>query len=122
MLIPVETKKALEKHANDKAVGSAFVWKDQRNQFHVPCHMATRHLFFTLRMIWNHSVPYGLQLRPFKMYTFSSYYTRDYILQAIKCLSAELLTRDDIDPSWWSDLGVIKKHIDSLNYKQLKGD
>jgi hypothetical protein len=39
-----------------KADGAgAFMWKDDDDVFHDPERMETRHIFFTLRMIWNHS-------------------------------------------------------------------
>jgi hypothetical protein len=81
-----------------------FRWRDSTGVFHDPAGMATRHLFFTLRMIWNHSMPASARLYPFKGYTFGSFYGRQYMLDAVKALAVELSTRKDITADWQRQL------------------
>lgn len=81
-----------------------FRWRDTHGEFHDPTCMATRHLFFTLRMIWNHSMPASAQLHPFKAYTFGPFYSRKYMLEAVRALAVELSTRKDIAPAWQAQL------------------
>lgn len=80
-----------------------FRWRDRAGNLHAPSTMATRHLFFTLRMIWNHTMPASARL-PGNLYTFSSYYKPDYMKDAIRALTAELATREDMQPDWKDQL------------------
>lgn len=97
-----------------------FQWRDQHGNFHEPRAMSTKHLFFTLRMIWNHSVPEPLQLKPFKHYHFSSYYTTHYMCQAVRALATELSTRKNLAPYWIESLETIRKHLHNLETLMLK--
>ena len=73
-----------------------FLWKDSINKFHRPEDMRTDRIFYILRMIWNHSVPNDMQLKPFKRYKFSSFYSEEYMKLAIRALLYELTKRDDL--------------------------
>ena len=75
-----------------------FRWRDRFGEFHRPTEMETRHLFFTLRMIWNHTCPEQFQIKPFQEYDFSDFYTTHYFKTAVLALSAELATRNDLEP------------------------
>lgn len=79
----------------EQSVIENFKWKDQFGNFHAPQGMKTTHLFHTLRAIWNSSVPLPWRL-PGKLYEFGDFYTREYMLTAIKALSKELFTRKDL--------------------------
>ena len=92
-------------------IDCAFKWKDQRNNCHAPTDMETRHIFFTLRMIWNHAVPKDMQIKPFKRYRFTSFYTNEYIVKAIRALTAELFKRDDLTPYFKKNLAIIQGHL-----------
>lgn len=54
-------------------------------------------------MIWNHTMPASARL-PGNLYTFSSYYKPDYMKDAIRALTAELATREDMQPDWKDQL------------------
>lgn len=73
-----------------------FMWRDQRNNLHPVSSMHTRHLCSTLKMIWNHTVPELYKLRPFKRYSFSTFYTREYMIEAVRTMMEELAKRDDL--------------------------
>jgi len=75
-----------------KAV-TLFCWRDRNGVFHPINTMETRHLYYTLLMIWNHSAPEHLKYRPFNEYTFNSFYTAEYFLEAVKAIVPELQTR-----------------------------
>lgn len=61
----------------------------------LPSEMATSHLFYTLRMVWNHSMPMQVG-RNSKRYCFSASYTPAYMQEAVQRLGAELATRTDL--------------------------
>lgn len=67
-----------------------FKWRDRHHKFHAVKDMATRHLFYTLRMIWNHTMPETAQFHPFQRYSFGRFYTDAYMQDAIRAIVAEL--------------------------------
>jgi len=88
---------------NDK-LKHKYMWRDKEGNFHDPTKMETRHVFFTLRMIWNHHAPLEARIEPYKRYRFFSFYTTEYLSQSIKVLMTELKTRKDIAPYWRKNL------------------
>lgn len=99
----------------DKDDLGSFRWKDRDDVFHNPECMETRHIFFTLRMIWNHSAPKEMVIKPYKKYVFDDYYTKDYMIEAVKHLSYELSKRSDLSPYFVKCLLIIKNHLNK-NY------
>lgn len=97
--------------SDTKYLDKEFQWKDIYHNFHYPKDMETRHIFFTLRMIWNHTMPQ--KIGTYVIYTFSEFYTPEYFKKAIVNLAAELLTRTDLQESWKSELramvGIVNK-------------
>lgn len=88
-----------------KPVATTFKWCDRTGVVHEPKAMATRHLFYTLRMIWNHTMPAPAHTPGgFTLYAFGPHYTVPYLKEAIKHLAGELATRDDIQPAWLAEL------------------
>ena len=82
----------------EKKLCHIFKWRDRKGNFHAPRDMETHHLFFTLRMIWNHSAPEELKILPYKKYAFSSFYTPQYVREAVRYLCRELSLRTDLTP------------------------
>ena len=93
-----------------------FRWKDRSDTLHDPKNMKTRHLFYTLRMIWNHSMPCAAKLLPYKAYSFAPYYSREYMVSAVRALVVEISNREDIRPDWQ---GQIDHMIAWLSTKQI---
>lgn len=93
-------------------------WRDRTGQMRDPKRMTTNHLFFTIRMIWNHTMPVSARLRPYISYDFSPFYTKAYMLEAIKHLTPELATRTDMKPEWKRELS---RMLDWLATHQLPG-
>lgn len=101
----------------------SFKWRTQNQVYIAPEDMQTRHLFYTLRMIYNHSMPPSFRLLPYKEYYFDkSIYTKSYITQAIRSLAYELATRKDITPEWNADLMRMFQacNLDMVRLKQGK--
>lgn len=96
-----------------------FMWKDRRNNFYLPSEMKTRHVFFTLRMIWNHSAPPHMRFMPYQRYDFSPFYTSDYMSTAVKVLSAELKTREDLTDEMKITLSKMSSFINDIQLKEL---
>lgn len=81
------------------SVAETFKWRDRHGVRHAPADMETRHLFFTLRMIWNNTMPASCRL-PGNLYSFGPSYTRAYMLQAIRAITVELTKRTDMQRDW----------------------
>jgi hypothetical protein len=93
-------------------------WRTKGGESYLlPQEMATTHLFYTLRMIWNHTMPKPAQL-PGGRYEFGPHYTDAYMKQAIAQLTPELARRRDLP----ADLQRQLKHmIDWLATHQIAG-
>jgi len=81
-------------------VEPAFRWRDRDGGFHDPSGMETRHLFHTVSMIWNHVMPPEAATHDFQRYSFSPFYTEDYMRSAVRAMLPELLGRDDLTAAW----------------------
>jgi len=85
-----------------------FKWRSRGGEFHKTKDMETRHLFYTLKMIWNHSAPEKLRLKPYREYYFSEFYQPEYMKDAVEAILAELNKRTDL----------CKEYRDVLKYMQ----
>lgn len=95
----------------NRSIAKLWTWRDTKGQFHEPATMETRHLFYTLRMIWNHSMPESVRLRPYRHYDFGPFYTAEYLQHALLHIGRELLQRSDLRPDWKADLAHMAKHF-----------
>lgn len=88
--------------ATKSQVPAKFLWVDQTGQQWPPELMETRHLFYSLRMIWNHRMPEEAKLHPYKQYDLRR--SDKYLRDAILALTKELATRSDLTDEWRADL------------------
>lgn len=98
----------------DKGTGkdrSVFVWLTHDGERKLPQQMATPHLFYALRMIWNHSVPEFFRIPGTTRYPDVPHWSKEYRLQAIDILEQELLSRD-------YQYQLDAKQLKELNYMQ----
>lgn len=95
---------------------NVFKWRDRNGVKHAVTDMETRHLFYTLRMIWNHTMPGAYRL-PGNLYSFGSYYSEPYMLKAVRAITLELAGRTDMTAEWKRQL---KQMSDWLATPQLQ--
>lgn len=100
-----------------KEVSVPFQWRDKKGEFHSVTGMRTGHLFYVVRMIWNHKMP--LKFEPYRRYSFSSFYTDEYMFDAIKAIVPELAKRTDLAPEWKQ---TIKQMVEYLARYQLPSE
>lgn len=82
------------------AIVPGWLWRTHNEGDIAPSQMRTTHLFFTLRMIWNHSMPTNMRVgRNIKLYSFGSRHDARYMQSAIVNIGAELFSRSDL-PAW----------------------
>ncbi|HIH2748240.1 TPA: hypothetical protein ACYLN4_004006 [Burkholderia lata] len=91
MSTAIELRAQIERRTH---VDVCFRWRDRHGVKHDPAKMETRHVFNTLKMIWNNMVPeyyrVGFNVR---LYSFGPSYTREYMVQAVYQLGHELSKR-----------------------------
>ncbi len=82
----------LARYYNYQPLG--FTWYTHSGEALPPEDMATPHLFYALRMVWNHSVPTMLKVGDGPAYPDVPRWSADYRRDAINALSYELAQRD----------------------------
>lgn len=112
----VKRKRALKLNGN--AVVKTFEWRGRDGNYYAPADMETRHLFYTIRMIWNHKMP--LKLEPYIKYRFSEFYTDDYMKQALRAMVPELAKRKDIETQFRSELKVMTRWLSTIQIEERK--
>lgn len=73
-----------------------FRWRTSAGDELLPQDMGTTHIYNTVVMIWNHNAPEEFKFHPYKHYRFSSFYTTEYMRDAIVALLMELAFRIDL--------------------------
>lgn len=86
-------------------------WKTKDDIYIHPNDMETRHLFYVLRMIWNHFMPEELKIQPYNKYRFSSFYNNDYLKTAIIACGKALEFRDDLTARMKSELDFMAENF-----------
>jgi len=73
-----------------------FIWTTQEGQQIRPRDMETRHLFYSLRMIFNHTAPAAYQIAGCRRYAGPEAWPITYRRAAVVALVAELKNRSDL--------------------------
>lgn len=85
-----------------------FKWRQNGGQHIRVTDMDVNHLWNTLRMAWNHSVPEDLKVfGRYRKYNFGPDYTDEYMRKAIVAIHKELITRD-LTPKMLNDLNRMR--------------
>lgn len=108
----------LKRHSKDVAL--KFQWKDKKHVFHKVGEMHTSHIFYALRMIWNHTMPYDEKIIPYRKHNFSSFYTKKYMIEAIKSLAVELYGRNDLPADLAIQFQIMLDYLNKHNFSELK--
>lgn len=72
-----------------------FLWYSHKGERYLPADMATQHLFYALRMVWNHSVPEIWRVGDYPRYADVPNWPESYRRRAITELASELAQRED---------------------------
>lgn len=93
-------------------------WVTQEGEVMKFSEMRTSHLFFSIRMIYNHSVPYGYQVSHSKQYDMSQF-PPDRRREALTYLITELSKRKDLDEWMVRQIQTMRDNIAKINTRQL---
>lgn len=105
---------------NESQVTEPFVWRTRHGEAVAISDMTTKHLFFTFRMVWNHSAPEAWRLRPYRRYIFGPAYTPEYVAEAVGLIWRELATRNDLDGWQINQLETIANYCQGKSAPYLK--
>lgn len=98
-------------------------WRTSREGDVTPASMRTTHLFYTLRMIWNHSMPTSMKVgRNVQMYRFGARHDARYMRSAIIHIGAELFGRDDLSAWMKRELDEMAAHLRKVPGKSFIED
>lgn len=75
-----------------------FRWLSRDGEWSEPRNMDTDHLFFTIRVIWNHTMPYEARTHDFQRRDFGPTHGPEYLVKAIGVMVPELSIRTDLGP------------------------
>lgn len=103
-----------------KQLANPFRWRDRHGQFHDLHKMETRHLHYTLRMIWNNFMSIDAQFPNANLYEFNAFYTDEYFKQAIVNLAKELSTRNNLTAQWKRELQAMQDYLQKHNLNEIK--
>lgn len=100
-----------------------FMWRDRTGHMHYLQSMQTSHVYNTWVMVWNHLVPQCDVVPAIGVYSFSSFYTKEYMLVAERLLYQELrkrITGSTKHPvKYWRYLEAADNYVDFLGGKRV---
>lgn len=95
-----------------------FIWRTHTGQSRYVSDMASPHIFYALRMIFNHSVPPAFRvLRPgetMNRYPDVPHWTPEYRQAAINAFTRELCSRDDLEPELQAQFDDMKANTNLI--------
>jgi len=77
---------------NELAV--SFRWRTAEGKLLATKDMYTDHMINVIKMVWNHSAPVELRGSGSKSYSFDEYYTKEYMITAIRVLCHAISVRN----------------------------
>lgn len=90
-------------------------WRDRNGRWLFPSDMETRHVFHTIKMIWNNFMPEHMAFRDARHYYFGPTYTMQYLKEALINLWAELETRKNLEPLWIRQIEIMRRWIQGMS-------
>jgi hypothetical protein len=85
-----------------------FQWRDRNGRFYWPKDMETRHVFHTIRMIWNNRMPPHMSFADARFYHFGPSYSPEYLKTALIALWYDFEQRTNITPAMKRDIDWMK--------------
>lgn len=92
-------------------IAAGWQWRSKDGRFTRPEDMETRHLFHTLRMIWNNTMLAAMRVGNVRLYHFGPHYTTTYLADAVCYIGNELLARPDMTPEQRAQIDQMARHI-----------
>jgi hypothetical protein len=87
---------------------SRFIWVTDKGELLFLAEMATPHLFFALRMLFNHTVQPAFRVGAFKRHNNVFTWPLDYREQAMRKIYGELQRRTDLEEQYQDELNDMR--------------
>ncbi len=92
----------------------SFQWRNSSLNMLYPKDMTTAHLYNVFIMIWNHTMPADAATHDYVRYDFDSYYTMNYMKEAIFAIFPVLFAREDITDIQRHTLAWVEQYLIKL--------
>lgn len=102
--------------------GENFVWITHKRKLMRPRNMATPHLFYTVRMLFNHSVAPCFRVGQFIRYKDVPTWTLQYKRAAAVAMLTELSKREDLDSEDQHELDDMNENAQVMRRLGLQAD
>lgn len=100
------------KTQRDTTVGEPFKWRMSGGGKVAPADMETSHLFHTISMIWNHSMPEDAATHAYFRYRFdAAKYPAHYMRLAVVVMLPELLARPNLTAKMRARLDFMAAYV-----------
>lgn len=117
-----ENSDILDLRCEFKSLQSPVYWITRDREKLLPSEMKTSHLFYIIKMIWNHSAPENLKFKPYTRYVFDcKIYTDEYIKKIFPVLLHECVGRKDLPNEMILVLNKMYKMANTVHLKLIEG-
>jgi hypothetical protein len=89
-------------------------WRDRNGRWFYPKDMETRHVFHTIKMIWNNFMPAHMAFRDARHYYFGPTYTMQYLKEALINLWPELEKRNNLTGEMIRQIEIMRRWIQGM--------
>lgn len=108
--LPVGRGEILELELRDgKWLTPTWRWRDRNGRWFFPSDMETRHVFHTIKMIWNNFMPDHMAFSDARFYHFGPTYSLGYLKMALVNLWAELEKRNNLTWGQLNQLEIMRR-------------
>ena len=105
---------AIERGEGTAITEKVWMWRMKNGHLVAPMDMTTKHLFNTVKMLWNNLAPAEHRIGKAKLYRFGPSYTPEYLREAAKNITAELAGRKDLTTQHLAMLVFMKSTLEEL--------
>lgn len=112
------SRSRVARRSTAKRSDDTFRWRTNDGDILTPAQMDTSHLFNSLRMVFNHTVPEDLRLVPYREWKMNS--DGASRLRSLEVFMSELKGRDDVTEGQRAQIAHMRKHLPAFK-KAAKG-
>lgn len=94
-----------------------FIWRAADGTRHTPATMTTTHLFWSLRMVWNHTMPAARAFEPYRRWSDVATWPTETRREAADAFARELARRkpDDLTVEQRGELETMRRGMGAFN-------
>lgn len=89
-------------------MATGFEWRTAKGTMLSIRSIPTSHLYNIMAMVWNNTCEPHQRVGKYRLYNFNSFYTEEYMAQALEQTMEELQSRGDLTTSMQNGLNLIR--------------